>query len=168
MDYLNTLSKIFHYKHIDRSMVSQLYALSQKSLATIIVFSLIVSYTLYPSLSIAILVWVGMIILLAAFRIYLAHIEKHDPSKFEMLTWYKIFVTLAFSTATIIALLGSFGLFYLDEMQQIFLVAILIGFTAGAMSSLFPDVRIVVGYISIILIPLIVALIFLEGEMHNI
>ena len=166
MDYLNTLSKIFHYKHIDRFMVSQLYALSQKSLAAIIVFSLILCYVLYPSLSTAIVVWEGMVILLAVFRIYLATIEKHYPSKFEMLTWYKIFVTLAFSTATLIALLGSFGLFYLDDVQQIFVVAALIGLTAGAMSSLFPDVRIVVGYISIILIPLIVTLLFIDGEMH--
>ena len=168
MNYMNTISKIFHYKHIDSSMVSQLYALSQKSLAAIIVFSLIMSYTLYPSLSSAIVVWEGVIVFLSLFRIYLASIEKRDPSKFEMLTWYKIFVTLAFSTATLFALLGSFGLFYLDEVQQIFVVATLIGMTAGAMSSLFPDVRIVVGYISIILIPLIVSLMFIDGEMHTI
>ena len=168
MDYLNTLSKIFHYKHIDRLMVSQLYALSQKSLAAIIVFSLILSYALYPSLSTAIVVWEGMVIFLAVFRIYLSTIEKHDPSKFEMLTWYKIFVTLAFTTAALFALLGSLGLFYLDEVQQIFVVATLIGMTGGAMTSLFPDVRIVVGYISIILIPLSVSLIFIEGDMHAI
>lgn len=168
MDSLSKLSKIFHYKHIDRLMVSQLYALSQKSLAAIIVFSLILSYVLYPSLSTAIVVWESVVIFLAAFRIYLAYIEKHDPLKFEMLTWYKIFVFLAFSTATLFALLGSFGLFYLDDVQQIFVVATLIGMTGGAMSSLFPDVRIVVGYISIILIPLIVSLIFIEGDMHGI
>jgi len=166
MDYLSTLSKIFHYKHIDGPMVSQLYALSQKSLTAIIVFSLILSYVLYSSLSTAILVWEAVILFLSVFRIYLATIEKHDPSKFEVLTWYKIFVTLAFSTATLFALLGSFGLFYLDEVQQIFVVGVLIGITGGAMSSLFPDVRIVVGYISIILIPLFVSLIFIKGDMN--
>ena len=62
--------------------------------------------------------------------------------------------------------MGSFGLYYLDEVRQIFVATVLVGLTAGAMSSLFPDVRIVIGYISIILIPLIVSLLLVSGSMN--
>ena len=159
---------MFHYKHIDEQMVSRLYSLSVKSIAAVIVFSLLFTYTLYPALSQSIVVWEVVLVLLCVLRIYLAYMEKNDPKRFSMQTWYVIFVLGAFSTATLFALVGSFGLNYLDEVGRIFVVATLIGMTAGAMSSLFPDIRIVVGYISIILIPLIVSLFLVEDTMHYI
>ena len=166
--YLVILSKLFHYKHIDRAMVSRLYSLSQKSISAILAFSLILAYCLYPSLSTSIVIWEIVLIILSVVRIYLSFLEKSDPDKFEMLTWYKMFVLGAFITATLFALIGSFALFYLDEVRQIFVVAVLIGLTAGAMSSLFPDIRILIGYISIIMIPLIVSLLFADGSMHTV
>ncbi len=168
MNYLHTLSKVFHYKHIDESMVSRLYSLSVKSITAVVVFSFILSYILYPKLSVSIIIWELFLILISFTRMYLAYLKHKNPNKFELLTWYKIFVVLAFTTATLFALIGSFGLFYLDEVTQIFVVTALIGLTAGAMSSLFPDIRIVIGYISIILLPLIVSLLFTNGEMHTI
>jgi len=147
-------------------MVSQLYRLSKKSIIAIMVFSLVMVYSLYPSLHNAIIIWFSLLTFLSAIRVYLAYIEGKDPKRFKTLTWYKIFVFTAFSTATLFALIGSFSLFYLDEIRQIFVVAVMVGLTAGAMSSLFPDVRIVIGYISIILIPLIVSLLFTNGDMH--
>ncbi len=131
-------------------------------------FSLILTYYLYPTLSSFILIWEAVLIVLSLFRIYLAQWEKNNHHKLKLATWYKLFVTLAFITATLFALLGSFGLFYLDEIKLIFVTATLIGMTAGAMSSLFPDIRIVIGYISIILIPLIFSLLFVDGEMTTI
>jgi len=166
MIYFNKLWNLFHYKHIDEVIVSRLYALSQKSIAAILVFSLLLCYFLYPTLSSNILIWEGVIFVLSVFRIYLARIEKRDPERFTMLVWYKIFVTLSFSTATLFALVGSFGLFHLNEVEQLFVVATLVGMTGGAMSSLFPDIRIVIGYISIVIIPLIISLILLDNEMH--
>jgi len=165
---LKMLSKIFHYKHIDRSMVSRLYSLSQKSVSAVLVFSLVLTYYLYPSLSTLIVVWELVLIILSLLRLYLSVVEKKDPDRFTMLTWYKLFVLSAFSTATLFALIGSFGLFYLDEVRQIFVGAVLIGLTAGAMSSLFPDIRILIGYISIIIIPLIIALLLTDGSMYTV
>jgi len=166
MYYLDKLLKLFHYKHIDEEMVSRLYALSQKSLSAVIVFSLIMTYTLYPVLEGMVVLWMSIMIVLSLLRIYLAHLKETKPDKFNLLTWYKIFVLGAFSTATLFSLIGSFGLFYLDEVRQFFVVTVLVGLTAGSMSSLFPDIRIVIGYISIILIPLIVSLLLIDGSMH--
>ena len=166
MNYISTIFKMFHYRHIDESMVTRLYALSVKSITAVIVFSLLFAYTLYPVLSNSILIWEGVLIVLSIVRVYLVYVRKHDPQKFPLQTWYVLFVFSAFATATMFALVGSFGLVYLDEVRRIFVVATLIGLTAGAMSSLFPDIRIVVGYISIILIPLIVSLLFVDDTMH--
>ena len=168
MNFLNKLSKIFHYKHIDESMVTRLYSLSQKSIIAILVFSLLLAYSLYDSLSLSIILWEGVILLLSVFRIYLAYLNKVKPNKFKVLTWYKIFVFLAFLTATMFAMVGSFGLFYLTDVEQVFVVATLVGMTGGALSSLFPDIRIVIGYVSIIIIPLVVSLLFLNSDMHTI
>ena len=168
MNYLNTLSNIFHYKHIDESMVTRLYSLSQKSIVAVLVFSLLLTYSLYDSLSESIILWESIIIFLSLLRIYLARMKKVNPHKYKVLTWYKIFVFLAFTMATMFSLVGSFGLFYLTDVEQIFVVATLVGMTGGAMSSLFPDIRIVIGYIAIILIPLIVSLIFAKCDMHAI
>ena len=166
MNYISTIYKMFHYRHIDESMVSRLYTLSVKSIAAVIVFSLLFSYTLYPALTNSILIWEGILIILSAIRVYLVYVRKHDPQKFSLQTWYVMFVFSAFSTATMFALVGSFGLVYLDEVRRIFVVATLIGLTAGAMSSLFPDIRIVVGYITIILLPLIVSLLLVDDTIH--
>ena len=166
MYYLTILSKLFHYKHIDALMVSRLYVLSKKSIAAVIVFSLVLVYALYPVLKLTIVLWFAILSLLSLFRIYVAYLYEKHHALFLEITWYKIFVTSAFMTATLFSLLGSFALFYLDEVKQIFIVASLIGLTAGAMSSLFPDIRIVIGYISIILIPLIVSLLFTQEEMN--
>lgn len=164
--YQDMLSKLFHYKHIDESMVSRLYQLSQKSILALMLFSLIITYSLYPLLSDAVLVWFSVISIVSLFRLYLAYVESREADRFEMITWYKMFVVAAFTSATLLSLIGSFGLFYLDDIRQIFVVAALVGLTAGAMSSLFPDIRIVIGYISIILIPLIVTLLLVDGEVH--
>jgi len=147
-------------------MVTRLYALSKKSLSAVMVFSLVMAYTLYPMLKSMIIVWVGIIVILSVLRIYIASVNKKEPEKFKLITWYKIFILGAFTTATVLALIGSFGLFYLDEVRQFFVVTALVGLTAGAMSSLFPDVRIVIGYISIILIPIIVSLLLVDGSLH--
>ena len=131
-----------------------------------IVFSLVLVYALYPILQMTIVLWFIILAILSLFRVYVAYLYEKHHALFLEITWYKIFVTSAFLTATLFSLLGSFGLFYLDEVKQIFVVAALIGLTAGAMSSLFPDIRIVIGYISIILIPLIVSLLFTKEVMN--
>ena len=166
MNYVNKLLELFHYKDIDEVMVSTLYTLSKKSISAVMVFSVVMVYCLYPMLNYPILVWLVIVIILASFRLYLADLHAKEPTKYPLTTWYKIFVLGAFTTALLFSLIGSFGLFYLDEVRQIFVVAVLIGMTAGAMTALFPDIRIVIGYISIILIPLIVSLLFIDGSMH--
>ncbi len=166
MNYIKSLSQLFHYKHIDEAMVARLYDLSLRSLIAILAFSLVLVYTLYPALSSFIVVWEVGLVILSLIRLYFIFLKRKEPEKFGMLTWYKLFVFFAFLTATFFSIVGSIGLFHLDEVRQIFVVATMIGLTAGAMSSLFPDIRIVIGYISIILIPMIFALVLLDHTFN--
>ena len=164
--YLDMLLKLFHYKHIDESMVSRLYALSQKSLIALMFFPVVLVYYLYPTLGISIIIWWVIFMSLSFVRLYLAYVRKNDLIKFQLLTWYKLFVIAAFSTAALFSLLGSVGLFYLDDVQQMLVVTSMIGLSAGSMSSLFPDIRIVIGYMVIILIPIVVSLLLIGSSIH--
>ncbi len=166
MNYVNMLLKSFKVESIDRLMVSSLYSLSQRSIIATIFLSLLLTYYLYPVLSYSIVLWNVIVVFVSFVRLYLAHYFHKDQEKYTLKTWYFIFVFSAFSSAFLFSVLGFIAIFYVDEVQQIFIIAVLLGFTSGAMSSLFPDVRIVVGYISIILLPLIAVLTTLGTTLH--
>ena len=155
MNYLTILSRLHHSETIDKSMISNLYALSQKSIPAIVLFSLIMTYFLYPSLSYKIIIWEAIVILISFIRYYTLYSFKKNQKKYTFKTWHRLFALLAFLSAFIFALLGFIAIPYIDEVHQLFIVAVLIGLSGGAMSSLFPDLRIAIGYISIILLPLI-------------
>lgn len=168
MIYLNILSKIYNIKIIDTKMVSDLYSLSQKSIIATIFLSTLLTYYFYPMLSYPIVLWNIAVMFILLIRLYLAYGFKNNEQKYSIKKWYKIFVISTFLTAILFSLLGSLALFYLDEVHQVFIIAVMIGFTSGAMSSLLPDIRIIVGYISIILFPMIAVLLFLPTSMHTI
>lgn len=168
MDNSNILLRSLNSKIIDKTMVSSLYSLSQRSIVATIFLSFLLTYYLYPVLSYAIVWWNVAIIFVSVIRLYFAHIFQINEEKYTIKTWYLIFIFLTFLAAFVFAVLGFTSIFYVDEVHQIFIVAVLIGFTSGAMSSLFPDLRIVIVYITIVLLPLIIALINLGSTTHNI
>ena len=150
------------FKLADETLVKNLYALSQRSIIALIAFSLLLTYFLYPSLSSSIVLWEAIVLFVAGVRLFLAYDFQNNPRRFSIDTWYKIFVFLTSLAALLFAFLGFWTIFYVNEVEQVFIAASLIGLTSGALSSLFPDFRIVVGYISIIVIPLISSLISLN------
>jgi len=166
MIILNLISKIANIKVIDRVMVLELYTLSQRSIVATIFLSVLLTYYFYPMLSYAIVLWNIILISILSVRLYLAYGYHHHEEKYSIKKWYQLFTVFTFLTATLFALLGSISLFYLDEVHQVFIIAVMIGFTSGAMSSLFPDIRIIVGYISIILLPMVAVLLMLQTTMH--
>jgi len=168
MNYLNRLLKSFKEDSIDRLMVSSLYSLSQRSIVATIILSLLLTYYLYPVLSSSIILWVLSVIFASLIRLYFAYIFRKNEQKHTLKTWYFIFVLLAFTSAFLFSILGFTTIFHVDEVGQIFIIAVLLGFTSGAISSLFPDVRILIGYISIILLPLIAVLAFFGTTLHTI
>jgi len=166
MNYLNSISKIFYLKIRDDIVISKLYSLSQKSIIATVFLSLLLTYYLCPVLSYTIVVWAAAVILVSGVRLYLAYDFQKNQQKHTISTWYSIFVFFTYITAFLFSMLGFISLFYVDDVHQIFIIAVMIGFTSGAMSSLFADVRILIGYISIILLPLIATLIVLSTTTH--
>jgi len=68
----------------------------------------------------------------------------------------------AFITGIMVSSLGFVYIHYLNEYYQLFVIASLLGLTAGATTSLSSDFRIAIAYISIIMVPLIVSIIVIN------
>lgn len=137
--------------------VNTLYTLSEKSLSTVIVFAIILSFALYSELSYEIIFWTCSVVIISLVRLYYAHLYKKDPLHFSLQIWYKKFIILAFSTAFLVSYLGFGFIPSLNAYYQIFVLSALVGLTAGATISLSSDFRIATIYISIIVLPLILS-----------
>jgi len=55
---------------------------------------------------------------------------------------------------------------YVDLTNQLFIIAALLGLSAGAMSSLYPDVRIALVYTTILVLPLGISLVSMGNDIH--
>ena len=166
MNYLSILSRLHHSETVNKLMVSNLYTLSQKSIPALVAFSSLLTYFLYPPLSVKIIIWETIVILVSLVRLYFAYSFKKDPKKYSLKTWHSVFTLFAFLTAFLFAALGFIAIPYVDEVHQVFIIAVLIGLTSGAINSLIPDIRIAMGYITIILLPLITILLRIDTVMH--
>ncbi|TET90520.1 MAG: GGDEF and EAL domain-containing protein [Sulfurovum sp.] len=168
MNFINLLSKIKKLQTIDKSTISTLYALSEKSLPVLIILTLLITVFLYPVLSYSIVIWCIVLVLFSLLRLYGAYVFKVNPQKYSIETWYKKFTISATLTAFLYAVLGFYFLHYLDPYYQLFIVATLLGLSAGSATSLSSDFRIAIGYIIIIIFPLIVSLLVIDTPLHYI
>jgi diguanylate cyclase (GGDEF)-like protein len=148
-------------------MVKQLYLLSQRSMIAVIAFAVFVSYFLYPVLKTPIMVWGVVLILIALLRLVLVYYFRENEKRYKIETWYKIFLLLNFTTALHTAILGAYFIYDVNDLQILFIVTVLLGISSGGMNSLYPDIRIMLGYITIIIFPLIVSLFLLGGETNT-
>jgi len=151
---------------IDKSDVSTLYILSEKSLATAIVFAIFITVFLYEEINYSIITWCITVIFISLIRLYYAYLFKHQFEIYTLESWYSKFTSLAFLTGIIVSSLSFVFIPYLNDYHQIFVLAALLGLTAGASVSLSSDFRIALTYISTIMIPLIIS-IGLYHTSHN-
>jgi len=149
-----------------REMVKYLYLLSQKSLIALIIFSLIITYYLYPTLHSDIVIWGSSVVLMAFIRLISVYYFKTHEDHYTLAQWHNTFIVFNLITAALISLLGILFLPQVNDMERLFIIAALVGLSSGAISSLFPDIRIMVLYISIIIIPLIISMFILGQEIY--
>jgi len=159
------LSKLKYKHHIDTTMVSTLYALSQKSLITAIIFTILITIFLYSELSYSIVLWASILVPFLLFRLYQTYLFKKNPQLYSIEKWYKIFMILALIAGIMVSSLSFLFIPYLDQYYQLFVLASLLGLTAGATTSLSSDIRIAIIYISIIMIPLILSMIMINTKL---
>jgi len=149
-----------------RETVKRLYQLSQRSLVALIAFTVVVTYYLYPVLDTSVLVWGVVLVGMTLIRLVLVFYFRKYETRYPLEQWYALFLGSNLITAVIITYLGSVFIFDVDAMDKIFIIAALVGLSGGAMSSLFPDIRMMVVYITIILFPLTIAVFSLGGEVY--
>jgi len=150
---------------IDNTLVGTLYTLSVKSLLTAIVFAILIAIFLYSELTYSIVLWGIILVAFLSFRLYYAYLFKTAPQIHSIETWYKKFVIFAFLTGIMVSALGAVYIHYLNDYYQLFILASLVGLTAGATTSLSSDFRIAIVYISIIMLPLIVSMAMLKTSL---
>lgn len=160
------LTKIFHWKNINPITVTTLYALSEKSLMTAIVFVIINILALYSELGVHIWIWGGVVVLLSLLRLYVAHLFKTSLHRYSIEVWYIIFVVFSLFTALAASTLGFVLIHTLNDYYQLYVLASLLGLTAGATISLSSDFRVAVAYISIIILPLGVSLAMHDSPLN--
>jgi diguanylate cyclase (GGDEF)-like protein/PAS domain S-box-containing protein len=135
-------------------------------LIALVAFAVFVTYFLYPSLEIPIFIWGSSLVLISLLRLLLVYYFRQDESRYTIKKWHQIFVLMNFGTALITTILGAFFIYQVNELETLFIVASLLGLSAGAMSSLYPDIRVMLGYISVIIIPLMISLFRMGGELN--
>ena len=168
MQYNQLLSKLKQLQPIDTSVVSTLYTLSEKSLLTAIIFTLLITSFLHSELTYSILIWCGTLVSFLLFRLYSAYLYRKKPQMHTLEIWHKKFMIFAFITGILVSTLGFAYIHYLNEYHQLFVLASLLGLSAGATTSLASDFRIAIVYISLIMLPLIASLFIINTSVSNI
>ncbi len=162
MNFITSINHIKGLQIVDKTIVTNLYTLSEKSLTTVILLSSMIALALYPILSYSIVLWTMALVILSLFRLKDSFEFKKNYQKYTLAVWYRRFVIYAFLTAVVFSSLGCVYIYHVDAYYQLFIVAMLVGLTAGATTSLSADIRIAIAYNSLIIIPLIVTIFFLE------
>ncbi len=149
-----------------KETVERLYHLSQKSLIGLIAFALAVTYYLYPVLQMSVFIWGAMLVSVALIRLMLVYYFKRYEDRYSTQRWYWLFFGFTIFTAILVSSLGTVFIFDVNAIDKLFILAAIVGLTGGAMSSLFPDIRLMVGYVTIILVPLTVSTLSLGGDIN--
>ena len=150
-------SKLKQLLPIDHTLVHTLYTLSEKSLISAIIFTVLVTIFLYSELSYSIVIWGTVLVLFLLFRLYYSYLFKRTPEMFSIEAWYDKFMLFAVLTAVLVSVLGTVFIHCLNDYYQLFVLTSLLGLTVGATTALYSDFRISTIYISIIMLPLIVS-----------
>ena len=149
---------LYKYKLLegaDRTTVTALYSLSEKSLIAAMAFSIVLTIFLYSKLTYAIVLWGSVMLVLLSFRRYSAYLFKTTSATHTLKTWYRNFLIYSFLTAIMASSLGFVFMPYLNDFYQLLVIACLLAYIASASASLSSDIRIAIGHVSIVILPLI-------------
>lgn len=147
----------------DEAVTTALYRLSGKSLFLLLLLIILTTVALYPVLKMNIVVWGSSLALVSVYRLYLAYQFKQNRQKYSIQEWYNIFVLGAMLTALIFSTLGFVFIHKVGYYHQFYILAVLLGLSSGSTVSLSPDVRVNIVYATILLIPLTLTMLLLDG-----
>jgi len=158
MTYKEAIDKFRNLQSIDTVTVDSFYQLSTISLAILLLLIVGTVFFLYPFLSNPVLVWGVVVALLVLYRLFDAYRYIAQPQKRTTRQWYIRFVALALGTAL---LFGVFSFYFVPQLEvpyQLFAMIVLLGLVSGSIVALLSDFRLVLMYMTLILVPLVVGL----------
>ncbi|WP_331861288.1 sensor domain-containing protein [Sulfurovum sp.] len=147
----------------DEAVTEALYRLSGKSLFLLLLLVILATVALYPVLKMNIVVWGSSLALVSVYRLYLAYQFKQNRQKYSVDEWYNIFVLGAMLTALIFSTLGFVFIHKVGYYHQFYILAVLLGLSSGSTVSLSPDIRVNIVYATILLVPLTLTMMLLDG-----
>ena len=162
MNFRKLINYIKDLQTVDKTIITNLYLLSEKSLKTVILLSSLIALALYPILSYSIALWAMAMVSLSLFRLKESFDFKSNYQKHTLEVWYKRFVVSALITAVLFTALGCVYIYYVDTYYQLFIVAVLVGLASGATTSLSADIRIAIVYNCLIIVPLLITIFILD------
>jgi len=158
------LFKLSRHKHVEEEVLKELFAYERSTLITTILLETILLYILTPLIGNIIIAWYGVILSLSLWRFYNAYDYHKNPGRNIPLIWHEKFVVQVWATALLFSLLALFAIPQLDAYYQLFTFIVLIGISSGAIKALSSDHRTAIGYLVIILFPLIVEMLLLGRQ----
>jgi len=154
----NIFDQISFLKNETTSVLPELYAMSLKSLPVAMILAVLSTVFLYEELGKLIVAWCIVVVLFVTYRMYTAYIFINDRERYTITVWYRKFIFAALVTAVIFGLFSLLFIPHLEPLGQMFAVAVVLGMSFGAITSLHLDYRLSLLYISIIVVPAIVTL----------
>ena len=153
------IDKLKNLMPIDDKLLSSLYDVSSKTIIIVFILNILITYYLFPVLGNVIYLWSSVFFIVLTGRMLLYYLYKNNYTLYSIRQWYALFVISAFSTAAFFSVLSLFIISIPNNiLTQLLIVMLLIGYAAGSYSALSSDIRISIGYILIIIIPLVVAM----------
>jgi len=165
----NIFNEIGDLKNEPATVVPELYDVSLKSLPIAMLLAILSTIFLYEQLGMLIVIWCIVVLLIIAYRLYNTYLFFKHRDRDTLTRWYQKFVFSALLTAIIFGLFSILFIPHLEPFGQMFSVAVVLGMSFGASTSLHLNYRLALVYMSIIVIPAIVTLfIFSESVMFYI
>jgi len=155
------LFRLSRHTRVDEAVLDELFALERSTLITTMLLETILLYILTPLIGNIMFAWYGLIMTLSLWRFYNAYDYHKHPERNSPLVWHEKFVVQVWLTALLFSLLALFAVPQLDAYYQLFTFIVLIGISSGAIKALSSDHRTAIGYLLIILLPLMIEMFLL-------
>ena len=158
------LFKLSRHRHVEESVLDELFTQERSTLITTILLETILLYILTPLIGNIIIAWYGVIMVLSLWRFYNAYDYHKHPERNTPRIWHEKFVIQVWLTALLFSGLALVTIPELDAYYQLFTFIVLIGISSGAIKALSSDHRTAIGYLIIILFPLMVEMVLLMRQ----
>ncbi len=160
------LKKLNDLQKIDTLTVDRLYGFATRNLIVVLLLAILTTFVLYPFLLNKILIWCAIVIVVVLFRFYSIYRYKHFFEKHTIEYWY---VEYFISILVLAFLFSSLSFLFMPELNfyyQLFVITVLLGLSSGAATALSIDFRLALGYMSILVLPLLSVIVSLDDSSN--